>query len=703
MGPPASLDLARVLLQVVVILAVSRALAPIARRLGQPAVVAEMVAGIVLGPSLLGWIAPPVSAWLFPPASLYGVRLLSQLGLVLFMFLVGLELDPKLLHGRGRTSIAVGIASLVVPLVLGIACAPWLHARYGAGSAFAPFALFLSAAASVTAFPVLARILSERHLLTTRVGAIAIACAAVDDVGAWCLVTLLLAAGRAPAWIDALRVAAVAIALVALMLFVLRPVLVRVVRRVERKGAIGAGAVTAVLFPLLLVAATSELLGVHALFGAFLVGAVLPKDGPLAEVLAEKLETITVGLLLPLFFAHSGLRTELALLDSRTDWLVTAAIVVLATGAKLGGSALVARASGWSWRDAGAVGILLNTRGLMGLIVLNVGLDLGVVSTTVFTMLVIMALVTTLATSPLLRWVFPDRAAIEERFVDAPPRATPPSAKALEIVLACVSDPRSGPALAAAAHALVGERAEGARVFGLHLAEPSDRASAELRRETRGAPPALTDFLATARGLALDARALAFVSSAPADDIVRIAEAKRAGAILLGGHEPWFFEGSFDGVVAQVVRRARTTVAVLVGAERAVPEGGFARILVADAGAVEDGVAVEIARRLGARAGTHVTCLAVGAGASARALPEAWSRERASQASPRDALLAMTASRSFDLVVLGLAAHWRLRSERAPFFARIGAPVLVVHDARALAASAEDEHAVRERPAEVSA
>ncbi|WP_053235026.1 cation:proton antiporter [Sandaracinus amylolyticus] len=687
MGAPTSLELARVLFQVVVILAASRALAPIARRLGQPVVVAEIVAGILLGPSLLGWIAPPVSAWLFPPASLSGLRLLSQLGLVLFMFLVGLELDPKLLHGRGRTSIAVGTASLVVPLVLGIACAPWLHARYGAGSPFAPFALFLSAAASVSAFPVLARILSERHLLTTRVGAIAIACAAVDDIGAWCLVTLLLAAGRAPAWLDGLRVAGVAIVLVAVMLFVLRPVLVRVVRRVERTGAIGAGSVTAVLFPLLLVAAVSELLGVHALFGAFLFGAVLPKDGPLAEVLAEKLETITVGLLLPLFFAHSGLRTELALLDSRADWLVTAGIVVLATVSKLGGSALVARASGWSWRDAGAVGILLNTRGLMGLIVLNVGLDLGVISTTVFTMLVITALVTTLATTPLLRRVFPDRAAIEERFVDAPARTAAPSARAPEVVLACVSDPRSGPALAAAAHALVGERADGARVFGLHLAEPSDRASSELRRETRDEPPVLSAFLATARALAVDARPLAFVSSAPADDIVRIADAKRASTIVLGGHEPWLFEGRLDGVVAQVVRRARATVAVLVGTERGVPDGGFGRILVADAGAKEDRVAVEVARRLGARAGTRVTCLAVGADAAARALPDGWSRERASQSSPRDALLAITASRAFDLVVLGLAPHWRLRAERE-LSARVGAPVLVVHDARALAVSA---------------
>lgn len=673
-------DLARALLQVLAILGVSRVLARLARRLGQPTVIAEMLAGIVLGPSLLGWLAPSVSVWLFPVSSLSGLRLLSQLGLVLFMFLVGLELDTSLLRGRGRVSLSVGAASLLVPLFVGLCSAPWLHARYGGEAPLLPFALFLSAAASVTAFPVLARILSERHLLTTQVGAIAIGAAAVDDLGAWSLVTVLLAASRSDGWLEGLWVALAGVALVGMMLLVLRPWLVRAVRRIERSRDLGTGTVSAMLFPLLLVAASSELLGVHALFGAFLFGAVLPKDGPLAELLADKLETVTTGLLLPLFFAQSGLRTELTLLDSRADWLVTLGIIVVASTAKLGGSALVARANGQSWRESTAIGVLLNTRGLMGLIVLNVGLDLRVVSPTVFTMLVVTALATTLATSPLLRWTYPDREVIAERFVELTPKDALPSTPRPEAIVACISDPRTGPGLAAIAHAFVGDRAppaERARVFGLHLAEPTDRASSELRRPA--SPPALTDFLAKAEALGVEARSLSFVSSRPAEDIVRIAEAKHASTVLLGDHASWPLARPAGGVVAEVIDRARMTVCVLTGAEQAAAGEEHKALLVATTGGPRDVAVMAVAERLGARTGVRVSWLDLASRATNA--PQAWRRVGNAGGSPRDALRKAAREEHYDLVIVALAPPWEVGTERAPFFERLGAPVLLVRGA----------------------
>ena len=679
-------DLARVLLVVVAILGLSRALAPVARRLGQPLVVAEIVAGIVLGPSLLGWLAPPALEWLLPPSSVEGLRLLSQLGLVLFMFLVGLELDPKLLRGRAHTPALVGVASFVIPFAGGLLFARWLHASHGEGSLGA-FSAFIAAATATTAFPVLARILSERHLLTTRIGAIAIACAAVDDVVAWAVVTWLVAVARADDWAPAVLVGGLAVVIAVAMALALRPVIERAIKRVDRHGP-GPGAVGAVLFVLLLLCAGWELLGVHAFFGAFLFGAVLPKEGALAELLVDKLETLATVVLLPIFFAYSGLRTQLVLVDQPADWLAMAVMVLVATATKLGGSALVARSTGLPWRESTALGILLNARGLIGLIVANVGLDLGVVSPTVFTMLIVTALVTTAMTGPLLRLVYPDRAIIEERFAEevTPPQAD--SGDARDVLLACISDPSSGAGLAATAHALVGERRGEGAVFGLHLLRPTDRASTELRRDPELDPAPLAAFLQPARALALAARPLSFVSGAPADDIVRIAAAKRASLVLLGAHDPWWLEGRLDGVVADVIEHARATVCVLVGADRPAPERGFERILVARAHG-EDDVTLAIAARLAARATARVTILdiaAPGGGREERAgAVRGCDTRRVEHASPYEALLEAARGHGYDLVVVSAARHWRVSSDRlgrsrTSLFQAIDGPLLVVHE-----------------------
>jgi Kef-type K+ transport system membrane component KefB len=330
----------------------------------------------------------------------------SQLGLLLFMFIVGLELHPRLLRGRARQSIAISHASIVLPFALGATSAIYLQSALApAGVARTSFILFMGASMSITAFPVLARILVERRLLRSRVGATALSCAAVDDVTAWCILAFVVSIVRAVSLLEAVRTVVLALLYIGLMVWGVRPLLDRFATR-TRVG-LSQGRVAVILLMMLLSSWTSELIGIHALFGAFLFGAIVPKHGTLAAALSEKIEDLVVVLMLPLFFAYSGLRTQIGLLDSMSSWLICGGIILLACVGKYGGSTIAARVTGFSWREASAIGILMNTRGLMELIVLNFGLDLGVISPRLFTMMVIMALVTTFLTTPLLERVYP--------------------------------------------------------------------------------------------------------------------------------------------------------------------------------------------------------------------------------------------------------------------------------------------------------
>jgi K+:H+ antiporter len=372
----------------------------------QPRVVGEMTAGLLLGPSLLGLVAPQVSASLFPAASLAHLNSLSQIGLVLFMFLIGTELDLGELRRRGRTALFVSNAGIAVPFLLGAALALVLHPDLSPPAVpVLHFALFVGTAMSVTAFPVLARILAESNLLGTRLGTVAIACAAVDDVAAWCLlagVVLLVRAPQAGATL-AWTLGGVLV-FVLLMLLVARPLLGRF-RWIERDQTALTHDRLATLVVLAFASAwVTERLGLHSVFGAFLAGCMLPRNRRLARALADSLEGAVI-LLLPLFFAQTGLRTSLRLLDRPSLWLVCLLIILVAVAGKFGGAALASRLAGLPWREAAALGVLMNTRGLMELVILNVGLDVRVISPTLFSMMVIMALVTTFMTTPILGWL----------------------------------------------------------------------------------------------------------------------------------------------------------------------------------------------------------------------------------------------------------------------------------------------------------
>lgn len=401
-------DILLLLSQIAGILVAARLVGRAVALVGQPRVVGEMLAGIMLGPSLLGRVAPEVSSVLFPHSSLGFLSALSQIGLVFFMFLVGLELDLKLLRGQGRAAVITSHASIITPLFLGVCLAVFLYPRLSDDSVgFTAFALFLGAAMSVTAFPVLARMLAERGMLKTRLGSVTIAAAAVDDVTAWCILAIVIVIARTTEATVPIPVMVVGTGVyVAVMLTVVRWALRWLERAFQRSGGLSQDIVSIVVFFVLASAWVTERLGVHAVFGAFLAGVVMPRDDQLVRPLLDRFHDLMVILFLPLFFAFTGLRTSVALITGDL-WAFCALIIVVAVVGKLGGSALAARTSGMSWRESWAIGTLMNTRGLMELVVLNVGLDIGVISPALFAMMVLMALVTTFLTSPVLARLYP--------------------------------------------------------------------------------------------------------------------------------------------------------------------------------------------------------------------------------------------------------------------------------------------------------
>ena len=400
----ARLPLPRLILQLIVIVLAARACGSVARRFGQPPVIGEIVAGLLLGPSLLGWMAPDTSGFLFPTASMPILQLLSQIGVLLFMFVVGVELEPAYLRGKAQAAIAVSHFSIIFPFTLGVALSLALYTQYAPpGVPFHAFALFCGIAMSITAFPVLARILEERNLTQTPLGTTAITCAAVDDVTAWSILAFVVAITTAGGAMETLlAIVALSVTFVLLMIFVGRPLLQRVLNPHMMGDSLGKEHIAIVLLVLLTSALVTEIIGIHALFGAFVAGVIMPVGGTLRAALRTRLESVSSVFLLPLFFVYTGLRTEIGLLDDVASWATCLVIIVVATTGKLGGTVLAARWTGLSWRDSVALGALMNTRGLMELIALNVGYDLGILTPGIFTMMVLMALVTTAMTGPLV-------------------------------------------------------------------------------------------------------------------------------------------------------------------------------------------------------------------------------------------------------------------------------------------------------------
>lgn len=398
------------LAQIVTIIFVARFFGWIFKKIGQPTVIGEIIAGIVLGPSLIGMYFPEFSAALFPLHSLGNLQFLSQIGLILFMFVVGMELDLNVLKNKANDAVVISHASIIIPFALGMGLAYFIYESFAPESIqFLPFGLFLGIAMSITAFPVLARIVQERGLQKTRLGAIVITCAAADDITAWSLLAVVIAIVKAGSFVSALYIIGLAALYVFLMIKVIRPFLKRIGDLHTSKANLSKPIVAIFFFTLILSALTTEVIGIHALFGAFMAGAIMPENAKFRSIFIEKVEDISLVLLLPLFFVFTGLRTEIGLLNDPYLWKIAGLIIVVAVVGKFIGSAIAARFVGQNWKDSLTIGALMNTRGLMELVVLNIGYDLGVLKPEIFAMMVIMALVTTFMTGPaldLINWTF---------------------------------------------------------------------------------------------------------------------------------------------------------------------------------------------------------------------------------------------------------------------------------------------------------
>jgi Kef-type K+ transport systems, membrane components len=391
--------LSMLLLQIILILCVARLFGYLAQKIRQPAVVGEIIAGILLGPSLLGLIWPEAMNAIFPKASLINLQFLSQIGLALFMFIVGMELDISKVRQKAHDAVMISHASIIIPFFLGVCLAYFTYQEFAPANVnFISFALFMGIAMSITAFPVLARIVQERGLTGTQLGAMAITCAAADDITAWGILAVVIAIVKSTGLMSAVITISLAITFVFAMFFLVRPWLQKRMMAIQGTKT----KVALALFVLLISGYLAEVIGVHLLFGAFVAGVIMPQEASIKSLLTDRLEDVSVLILLPIFFVLTGLRTQIGLLNEGHLWAVFGVIMLVAVSGKFAGSALTARVVGQPWQEALSIGALMNTRGLVELVVLNIGYELGILIPQVFAMLVIMALATTFMTGPAL-------------------------------------------------------------------------------------------------------------------------------------------------------------------------------------------------------------------------------------------------------------------------------------------------------------
>jgi Kef-type K+ transport system membrane component KefB len=394
-----------VLTQLMVIILAARVFAWVFRKLGQPSVVGEIAAGLMLGPSVLGKFFPAASAMVFDPAVKPVFSVLSQVGLIFLLFLIGLEFDFSHLRARSRAAVLISVMGIVPPFALGWLLAQWLHPHLEMAVDPRGFALFMGTAMSITAIPILGRMMMELNITRTRIGAITITAAAVDDATGWIILAAISAMVRAgfDLWLS-VRMFALTVGFAALMIFVVRPLLRRWIRSALRRGdgELGLNSLAILVVIIFLGAIATNVIGIFAIFGAFIVGSVLSDEHEFRAAVTRQLRNFVTVFFLPIFFTYTGLNTDIGTLGTPTLWLFAAAVSLVAIAGKFGGCSIAAWASGFSLREAGCIGIMMNTRALMELIVINVGYELKVIPPSVFCMLVMMALLTTVMTTPIL-------------------------------------------------------------------------------------------------------------------------------------------------------------------------------------------------------------------------------------------------------------------------------------------------------------
>ncbi|MFN2594558.1 MAG: cation:proton antiporter [Actinomycetota bacterium] len=607
----------RLMLAIAAVVLMARLLGVVASKIGQPRVMGEILAGIVLGPSVLGLWLPHVQTYLFHPTIVPLLGGAADIGLAFYMFLVGLELDPKMLHGRLTQAAVISNASVIVPLAVGVATATRIYSSLAPdGARFLPFALFVGVSMSITAFPVLARILIEERMLKNPVGAVVMASAAVDDVTAWALLALATALAGASDRSPLLIVALVILFCLAMGL-VVRPLLARVSIAYDEAGHVPIGWITTIFMGVLFASFSAQSIGIAAIFGAFVMGLIMPRRADLTHDIAERIEDFVVTLLLPLFLVVTGLRTRIDLLNTPKLWAITAALIGVSIGCKWIGAMGAARFTGYTWRESAAIGALMNTRGLTELIVLNVALGLGIITPTLFSMLVLMALVTTFMTGPSLRLIDPKRSlrsAPEELLEEEPPRPHGIQPPLTRSILVAPQDSKNLDALLEIGAALSGSEPPRELLIARILA-PSKIATglASEDRELQRAVGELNARRASLLERGVQARAIAFMSPDPGEDLRALAAKERVDLVLVDGRRPLLGEGVPRGIVGMLLGAAECDVAILVEREGSIfRTGGAGPIAVPFGGAEHDWAALELGAWIAHAYGTSLRLLGAG-------------------------------------------------------------------------------------------
>ncbi len=690
-----------VLVAILIVIGLSRLVGYGFDRINQPLVIGEIVAGIMLGPSLLGALAPAWQSALFPIEIMPSLNVLSQVGLIFFMFLIGLELNPKYLKGNLDIAVLISHVSILVPFSMGSVLALILYPNVSNGDvSFTAFALFLGAAMAITAFPVLARIIAENNLQKSRLGTLALTCAAVDDVTAWCLLALAIAVTRTNNMLEAVPTIVWSLVYIGFMVTLAQEFFKKLSKHYERTGKLSQLLVAGIYMAVVASALITEIIGIHFIFGAFLLGAIMPKNVGLTRELAEKTEDFVLVFLLPVFFAYSGLKTQVGLLNSPEKWLLCLAVIGVAIIGKYAGTYVAARVSGIDHRESSALGWLMNTRGLTELIVLNIGLELKVITPLLFTMLVIMALVTTFITSPLLERIYPKRLMRLDVLEDSEESE---SDNTPYRVLVPVSNPKTQRGLLKLALHIVGDRPLTV-VNLLNLVEMQEdyafaTTPAEIDRLISQRRESLNQLIASldpAAGslvspshthqknlhksgqigdtIAQKVIPLVRVTNDVARDTTEIAQLERSDLILMGWHRPVFDQNRLGGRVGEILSLASKDVVVFIDRNLNTLE----RILVPYSPSLHNDLALELALRLVLNSSTcrlqvlrlatdeHSDCELSREFSAVMAQMDPQERDRIDTAihTTQDPIAAVVeASRSADLTIAGASREWGLERQ----------------------------------------
>jgi Kef-type K+ transport system membrane component KefB len=690
----------RLMLAIAAVLLAARLVGAITAKLSQPRVMGEVLAGILLGPTLVGAVWPEAKDYLFPGDIVPLLSGAAQIGLAFYLFLVGMELDPRVLRDRIGQAAFISNTSVAFPMALGFLVALPIYRLLSPDVRYLPFALFMGVAMSITAFPVLARILIERRMLRKPVGALSMASAAIDDVTAWGLLALATAIANNGDGTHAIQVIVLAGVFTAAMILVGSRILKRAGRAYDEVGQVPVVWIGVIFVGVLLSAYTTQSIGIAAIFGAFVMGLIMPRRAGLTDDVSRRFETFVVLVLLPLFFVVTGLKTQVNALNRPELWLLTLLLIGVAIAGKFFGATFAARYGGFSLRDSAAIGTLMNTRGLTELIVLNIGLDLGVISTQLFTMLVVMALVTTFMAGPILRLLDPhkelsepvqeelrraERVTTEQLAVAAPSRA----------IMVAPQDPSNLDALMELAEPLA-KAIPPREIIMTEVIVPDRFLTGTLRdaEDVSERSEELNERRAELLRRGIAARAVAFNSILPGNDYVRLASEEEVDLIMLDGRRPLLGDGVPRGAVGQVLNQAPCDVAVLVERQDRPTLDADHPVMTPFGGGDHDWAALELAAWIAAATGAPLKLIGAAGGGdgqdgdASRVLSSASLVVQQMAGITTEPVLVdlgngglVDATSSAGLLVVGLSDRWRsegLGPVRAKIAKSAPAPILFV-------------------------